>query len=58
MNEKLKDSAPADKEEAPATGVPPTKDPKKVAGSIDPKAKGPFYEAVAQKTRKRNRTNW
>jgi hypothetical protein len=40
-------------QEAKGGEVPPTKDPKKAAGSLNPKEKTAFYEAVAKKTGKR-----
>jgi hypothetical protein len=33
--------------------VPPRKDPKKAAGSLNPKEKNAFYEAIVQKTSRR-----
>ena len=44
-----------EKPQAPASDVPPKEDPEKVAGSINPKQKAAFYEAVIGKAGKRKR---
>jgi hypothetical protein len=48
--------APAvDQPESETPPVPPTKDPKKAAGSINPKEKNAFYDAFVQKADKRKK---
>ncbi|MFO1500247.1 MAG: hypothetical protein U1G07_17975 [Verrucomicrobiota bacterium] len=44
-----------DKEENKATEAPPSTDAKKAAGSLNPKQKNAFYEAVVQKERRNRR---
>jgi hypothetical protein len=53
MDQKPKDKPAIDQEEAAVSEVPPKKDPTKAAGSLNPREKTAFYEAVAQKSRKR-----
>jgi hypothetical protein len=49
------EGASLDQPESETPPVPPTKDPKKAAGSINPKEKNAFYDAFVQKADKRKK---
>ena len=55
METKPNDPAAEEAQQPEAGEAPPKKDPKKAAGSLNPKETGAFYEAVIGKPGKRKR---
>jgi hypothetical protein len=53
MEDNLPAQPPSDQQEAELSETPPKRDPKKAAGSLNPKEKTAFYEAVVKKPGKR-----
>lgn len=47
---------PMDAEESKSSETPPKKNPKTAAGSLNPKEKNAFYQAVVDKRGKRRRS--
>jgi hypothetical protein len=44
-----------DQQEPEVSQTPPKQDPKKAAGSLNPKEKAPFYEAIVRQSAKRGK---
>jgi hypothetical protein len=56
METKPNEDAVSDQAEGAPGETPPKKDPKNAAGSLNPKEKNAFYEAVLPRSSKRKRT--
>ena len=55
MEDKPSAQPAPDQQETESSETPPKQDPEKAAGSLNPKAKTVFYDAVVKKSSKRPR---